>query len=88
MITKKHVRIFHKYLGDDDGFACCGTSNEKEYFQKGEWALIGNILQDLELVENGLTSEQYKELNIRLNKEFEFDAIEALKRKTKKHIPS
>ncbi|WP_150087011.1 hypothetical protein [Adhaeribacter rhizoryzae] len=83
MITKEHVRIFDKYLGDDDGFARCSTSHEKEYFQKGEWELIVSILQDLALVNNELASKQCEEeLNIRLNKHVEFDAIEVLKRKT------
>ncbi|MBK0403175.1 hypothetical protein I5M27_09275 [Adhaeribacter sp. BT258] len=88
-ITIKHVQIFEKYLGDDDGFARSGTGKEKEYFQKGEWALIGNIIQDLELIENGLASKKYEEeINRNLQEELESDAIEALKRKTKKHNQS
>ena len=83
-ITIKHVQIFEKYLGDVDGFARCSTEKENGYFQKDEWFLIDNLLQDLELIKKGLASKHYEEeINRNLKETVEPDAIELLKRKTK-----
>jgi hypothetical protein len=82
MITKQKIDIYNKYLGDSDGFVRCGSKNEKELFSPNDWALIETTLQDLEIIDKGLCSEEYRERTyIRLNENFDSTTITLLTNK-------
>ncbi len=59
MITKQKIQIFERYEGDLDGFARMGSGNEKELFENDDWFLIDSFLQDIELINKGLSSIDY-----------------------------
>lgn len=82
MITKQKIDTYNKYLGDSDSFVRFGTKNEKELFLPNDWALIETTLQDLEIIEKGLCSQEYKEkAYIRLKDNFDSTAITLLTNK-------
>lgn len=59
-ITKGKLKIFEKYEGDEDVFARAGQKREKDLFQIGEWNLIKDFQQRLEMIEKGLTSSDFQ----------------------------
>lgn len=81
MITEQKIKIYRKYHGDIDGFSRGGRKYEKDLFENGDWSLIDNVLQDLELIKKGLCSADYKNrLENILHENFENKAIEMLKK--------
>jgi len=59
-ITHKKIKIFNKYDGDGDFFVRVGSESEKELFEDDSWSLIDDFLQNIELIQKGLTSEEFK----------------------------
>lgn len=59
-ITIEKLKIFEQYEGDEDSFARAGRKREKDLFQIGEWNLIKNFQQRLEMIEKGLTSSDFQ----------------------------
>jgi len=59
-ITLTKIKIFNKYGGDGDGLARGGSKAEKALFEDNSWALIDDFLQNIELIQKGLTSEEFK----------------------------
>jgi hypothetical protein len=81
MITKQKIEIYRKFQGDSDGFSRSSLTKEKDLFQKNDWSLIDSVVQDLELVKNGLCSEEYKNLlDKTLEDNFDTTAIELIKK--------
>jgi hypothetical protein len=61
MITIEKYQIFEQYSGDSDGFARLASKTEKELFDSEDWVLIDSFIQDIELINKGLVSSDYKE---------------------------
>jgi len=81
MITKQKIEIYRKFQGDIDGFSRGGRKKDKDLIQDNDWSLIDNALQDLELVQNGLCSEDYKKrLDKILTESFDSNTIEFIKK--------
>jgi hypothetical protein len=59
MITKQKIQIFERCKGDRDEFARMGSDKEKELFENHDWFLIDSFLQDIELINKGLSSVDY-----------------------------
>jgi len=57
MITLDKLKIYKYYGGDIDGWARLKQSNQK--ITDEDWHLIDSLLEDLLLVEKGVTSNQY-----------------------------
>ncbi|GAA0880027.1 hypothetical protein GCM10009119_29970 [Algoriphagus jejuensis] len=82
MITHEKLRIFEKYNGDTDGFARTGKKSEKEIFDTQDWLLIDSMVQDLELIKNGLCSKKFELMTFeKLNDIFDSKSIEMIKNK-------
>ena len=60
MLTLKKIEIYQYYNGDMDAWARSGSKKDKVAMISSEWTVIDSLLQDLALIESGLTSEQYK----------------------------
>jgi len=72
MITKEKLKIYIKYRGDIDRFARTGRKAEEDTITTNEWYLIDELVQDLKLLESGMTSETFvKEVTTKLNKNCE-----------------
>lgn len=81
MITEQKIEIYKKYHGDIDGLSRGGKKQEKILFDEKDWSLIDSVLQDLEIVNKGLCSSDYKERLIGLlNENFDKKAIELIKK--------
>ncbi len=79
MITKEKLKIFEKYKGDNDAFARIGRDSEKNGFTDNEWQLIDNIKQDIELINKGLSSNDYNSKTInQIKKSTDKSAFELL----------
>ena len=61
MITKEKIGIYKKYHGDIDGWARMGSPSEQELMQDEDWYVIDDLLQDLALMKDGKTSEDYNQ---------------------------
>lgn len=59
MITKNKIEIFNRYNGDIDGWARSNSNKEKLLIEDNDWYLIDSFLQDLFLVKEGLTSNEF-----------------------------
>jgi len=82
MITLEKLRIFEKYDGDADGFARTGKKSEKEIFKNQDWLLIDSMIQDLELIKNGLCSKNFESMTFeKLKNKFDSESIELIKNK-------
>jgi hypothetical protein len=80
MITKQKIEIYKKFHGDSDGFVRVGSKAEKELMAYDDWALIDSVLQDLELIEKGLASEDFKnQIDSKLKENFDFESIEIIR---------
>ena len=80
MITKQKIEIYKKFNGDSDGFARVGSNAEKELMTYDDWALIDSMLQDLELIEKGLSSKDFKnQMDTKLKENFDFESIEIIR---------
>ncbi|MBC5993225.1 hypothetical protein [Pontibacter cellulosilyticus] len=58
-ITIEKLNIYHKYSGDNDGFARAGKVIEKQKLNREDWALIDEFIQSLELISKGLASDNF-----------------------------
>lgn len=61
MITKEHLEIYKKYKGDGDGFIRCATLQERAIMDYEHWSLIDDLIQNLNLIDNGLASDSFIE---------------------------
>ena len=68
-ITIDKLMVYYKYSGDIDGFARVGRADEKKSFGSGDWELIDVFIQDLELINKGLTSEKFTKSTLERIKE-------------------
>jgi hypothetical protein len=59
MITREKLRIYENYRGDSDGWARASESDEQS-IKDQDWALIGEILQSLRIVQSGLASARFE----------------------------
>lgn len=60
MITIEKYQIYRKFSGDGDGFARLASKTDKELFDSNDWAMINSFIQDIELINKGLVSTDYK----------------------------
>jgi hypothetical protein len=80
MITKQKIEIYKKFHGASDGFVRVGSRAEKELMPYDDWALIDSVLQDLELIEKGLASKDFKNhIDTKLKENFDFKSIEIIR---------
>ncbi|MFY7665155.1 hypothetical protein [Flavobacterium sp.] len=86
MITLRKVKIFQKFNGDIDHFARIGKTHDKEEISDRDWLLIESLLQDLELVANGLAADTFiKRLDERIKENLESEVVlQELERMNKK----
>ena len=78
MITAKKIKIIAKYNGDGDMWNRLSTYEEKMELNYQEWKLMDDLIQDLTLVQNSATSEEYQ-LNVQLILNTNFDSEETIK---------
>ncbi|MCM1567348.1 MAG: hypothetical protein NC238_15690 [Dehalobacter sp.] len=82
MITATKFKIFEKYNGDGDGFVRTGTKSEKECLDYNDWLIIDSMIQDLQLVKNGLSSKTLEnKINQKLHDEFDSEARELIQKR-------
>ncbi|MGB0868206.1 MAG: hypothetical protein ACPGSD_01300 [Flavobacteriales bacterium] len=68
IITHKHIELYKKIGGDIDHLQRIGTIQESSPFNQKVIIKIGEIISDLELIKNGLTSNIFeKRVNENLN---------------------
>lgn len=60
MITIEKYQVFRKYSGDSDGFARLASKIDKKLFDSNDWQMIDSFIQDIELINKGLVSTDYK----------------------------
>lgn len=60
MLTERKLEIYIKYSGDIDAFTIGGTKKEKSIMNDSDWILIDDLIQDIELIEKNLISEEMK----------------------------
>lgn len=61
MITIKKLKIFKKNNGDGDMWLKTTWPWQRNTMTADDWTLIGELIDDIKLVERGLASESYKE---------------------------
>ena len=84
MITIKEIEIFQKFNGDIDHFARVGSSKDKREITDKDWYLLNSLLQDIEIVEKGLSSDDFKKkLEIQLKENFDNEETLTAFKKTK-----
>lgn len=59
MITKEKIKIYKKYKGDVDRYIRLGGKQEWGMMDDKDFFLLRGLLQDLTMVNNGLTAESY-----------------------------
>ncbi|AUD03538.1 hypothetical protein [Spirosoma pollinicola] len=62
LITIGRLKLYHEYSGDGDGFARVGHPDEKTVFgsmQSQIWSAIEGAIQGVELIAEGLVSNEY-----------------------------
>lgn len=59
VVTKDKIKIYKKYSGDIDGWARVGKKSELELMSDEDWAVIDELIQNLELVEKGVVSDSF-----------------------------
>lgn len=60
MITLQKIKIYKKYSGNIENWDRFGKMQDKGFLEYEEWELIDELIQNLELVQNGLTSACFK----------------------------
>ena len=68
-ITIDKLKVYQKYNGDSDAFARVGSETEKRIFGSDDWGIIDGLIQDLELINRGLTSEKFTKCTLERTKE-------------------
>jgi len=61
MITTSNLNEYEKYHGYYDGFYIQKIKQGTQETNDEEWFLIGNFIQDIRLVNKGLTSKEFSE---------------------------
>ena len=64
MISPEKLKIYLRYEGNDDWFVRVASPEEQEILKDNDFAAIRNLIQDIILVKNNLTSKEYAE-NVR-----------------------
>ena len=59
MITQNKLNVYRHINGDVDGLYRTGSPAQHQTMQPGDWNLIESLIQDINLVDKGLTSEEY-----------------------------
>lgn len=59
MITSDKIKVYKKYLGNIEDWDRYGKKKDKEVLEYEEWILIDEILDNLYLIEQKLTSNDY-----------------------------
>ena len=59
MVTKTKLEIYKKYDGDGDMFVRCMTKSERDLIDNGDFGLIDDLTQNIEIVDNGLASQTF-----------------------------
>jgi hypothetical protein len=59
MITSDKIRVYKKYSGNIENWDRYGKKKDKEVLEYEEWILIDEILDNLYLIEQKLTSNDY-----------------------------
>ncbi len=84
MITRQKIEIYKKYGGDFDGLLRCATEIEQKLFNENDWSIIVSAIQDIELIEKGLCSLDYKtQVQKKLITYFDRAALEILEKDIK-----
>ncbi|MQP23515.1 hypothetical protein GFJ94_00355 [Flavobacterium sp. LMO8] len=80
MITIEKLKVYEKYSGDEDRLARIALKTERELFDKNsDWFEIMNFKQDITIISQNLTSEQYRKSSIeRMKKLCDNEAFEML----------
>ena len=80
MITKAKIEIYKKYKGDGDMFVRCMTKGERDIISNGDFGLIDDLLQNMEIVDKGLASQSFKDkLTNDLRETVDIDCIDLIK---------
>lgn len=61
MITQRHLELYSEYAGDGDAFVRFAKPEEHALMSRNEWMLIGDLLQDMELLGRELVSDSFAE---------------------------
>ncbi len=72
IITIDRLKLYNAYGGDIDGFSRTNSKKKKEVFGDdfdNAWATISSKLQDIELISNRLSSQDYTDKTLRELKE-------------------
>ncbi len=64
MISPEKLKTYLRYEGNDDWFIRAASTEEKEILKDNDFVEIRNLIQDIILVKNNLTSKEYAE-NVR-----------------------
>jgi hypothetical protein len=84
MITIKEIEIFQMFNGDIDHFTRVGSRKDKREITDKDWYLLNSLLQDIEIVEKGLSSDDFKKrLEIQLKENFDNEETLTAFKKTK-----
>ena len=59
MITSKKIEIFKRYKGYYDGYHFQNNGQE-QIILDDEWFLLGNLIQDLYMIRNNLSSKSFE----------------------------
>ena len=59
-ITARHIEIYEHYGGNGDALVRLGTQEEQTIMTYETWRLIDSLIQDIELISNGLASESFR----------------------------
>ncbi len=60
MITQEKLNIYKKYSGNMESWDRFGKKKDKRIMPYKEWEMIDELIQNLELVEKGLASVDFK----------------------------
>ena len=60
MITIEKLIIYEHYEGDIDFLYRIGTNEQKTNIRENDWSIIDNLIQDLEFIEKGIASMEFK----------------------------
>ena len=61
MITVEKVKIYYKYRGDIDAYARLAKNEEAQFMTDSDWGLIDEIIQAIQLVNSGRSSNNFEE---------------------------
>lgn len=64
-ITPDKLNVYNKYNGDIDAFAKAGLDKEKSQLTSTDWLTIEDFIQRIRLIENGMTSDDFKATTLR-----------------------